>query len=98
MLGTLRGLSLLDQALDNNIEVRVACAEAPGKPVPSALRDFLTFRNHLELASLARLEDSFNSQSILDHGRETRGLGAIALSCGAVNDFDPHIGFKPNTL
>jgi len=80
---------LLDP-LDDAIEIGIAGAKLPREPVSTALGNPLAVRNHLELTGLTRRKDSFNAKSLLDEGHETRDLGLVVLSRGAVNDFDLH--------
>ena len=87
-------LLLLHEPVDDVIDVRVACAETPCKPIPVALRDLFTVGDYLELPFPSRPDHRLNSQSISDLGRETRGLGSVALSRGTVNDFDGHLNVR----
>jgi hypothetical protein len=80
---------LLDP-LDHAIEIGIAGAKLPREPVPSALGNPLAVRNHLELTGFAGRKDSFYAKALLDEGHETRDLGLVVLSRGAVNDFDLH--------
>lgn len=82
----------LHEPLDDGIEVRVACAETPCQPIPTALCDLFAVSDHLELPHPSRFDHGLNSRSISDRGRETRGLGSVARSRGTVNDLDDHLG------
>jgi hypothetical protein len=53
--------ALLLEVLDHAFEIGIAGAKLPCKPVPTALRNLLAVRDHLELTSLARRNDSFNA-------------------------------------
>jgi hypothetical protein len=53
---------LIDQA----IEIGIAGAKAPRKPVSPALGDPLTISHNLELACLPRLKHGFNIEALLD--------------------------------
>jgi len=55
-------LELIDQA----IEIGIAGAKAPRKPVSPALGDPLTISDNLELTCLPRLKHGFNIQALLD--------------------------------
>ena len=81
---------LLDQQLDHAVEIGIAGAKTPRKPVPAAPGDRLAVREHVELTSRARRTDGVNVQAFLDEGHETRDLGAVVLSRRAMNDFDLH--------
>jgi len=80
----------LRELLDHFIEIGIAGAKAPCEKVPAALGDPLAIRDHLELAGLSGLKDGFNIEALLDEGHETRDLGLVVLSRGAVNDLDLH--------
>jgi hypothetical protein len=45
----------LDEPLDEEVEVRIAYAEAPREPVSAALRQLFAIKNYLGLAS--RMEE-----------------------------------------
>lgn len=81
---------MLLELLDHTIEIGVAAAKAPREPVPPTLGNPLAVREHLELARLARRQDGFDAQALLDEGHETRDLDLVVLSSWAVNDFDLH--------
>ena len=68
------------QLIHHAIEIRIAGAKASCEPVSTALRYFLAIGQHVKLAGLARRNHGFNSQSLLNQGRETRSLGLVALS------------------
>ena len=76
--------------LDQAIEIGVAGSKFLREPISTALDNRLTVRNDLELTGLARCNDGFRVQAVLDEGGETRDLGAVVLSGRAVNDFDFH--------
>src|SRR5689334_16260766 len=61
-------------------EVRITCSEAPREPVPAAVGNRLSIGEHLKLPRLARCNHGLYPEPLLDHGRETRGLGLIARS------------------
>jgi len=75
---------------DDGLEIGIAAAKAPCKPVPTALGDPLAISENLELSGLPRLKDSIHSEALLDKGHETRDLGFVVLSCRAVHDLDLH--------
>jgi hypothetical protein len=72
---------------DNTVEIGIAGAKLPRKPVPTAPRDYLAVRHHVKLARVPRRQDSFNPQPLLDEGHETRDLCLVVLSRRTVNDF-----------
>jgi hypothetical protein len=80
--------------LDHAIEVGIAGAKAPRQPVPAALSDPLAISDNFELTCLPGHQDGFNVEALLDKGHETRDLGLVVLSCGAVNDLDLHLFSK----
>ena len=82
--GGVPGTVLFDQ-IDHAVEVRVARAEAPGEPVPTATRDRLIISDDVELVGAAGREHGIDIETLLDEGRETRSLGLVVLSGG-----DPH--------
>ena len=47
-------------------------------------------REHFELSGLAGLKDGFHAEALFDQGHETRDLGLVVVSRGAVDDFDLH--------
>ena len=55
-MGTTAFLKLFDHA----IEIGITGAKTPCEPVPTALRNPLAVREHLELTGLARCNDSVN--------------------------------------
>ena len=75
---------------DHLVEVGIARAEAPREPVSTAFGDPLAIGYYFELTRLSGLEDGINSEPLLDHGHETRDLGLVVLSGGAMNNFDFH--------
>jgi hypothetical protein len=87
-------LKLLDYA----VEIRIATAKAPRKPVSTALGYRLAVSNHLELTGAARLGYRVDVKAFLDKGREPRDLGLIVVSGWAMNDFDPHSSFIVHPL
>ncbi len=82
--------TVLLKLVDHVIEIGIAGAKAPCEPVPTALGNPLAVREHLELTRLARRQDGFDAQALLDEGHETRDLDLIVLSNLAVNDFYLH--------
>ena len=82
--------AVLLELLDHAIEIRIAGAKPPSEPVPTTLGDSLAVRDHLELTDLAGRSHRFNIEVFLDEGHETRDLGIVVLSRGAVNDFYLH--------
>jgi hypothetical protein len=75
---------------DHLVEVGIARAEAPREPVSTPFGDPLAIGYHFELTRLSGLEEGINSEPLLDHGHETRDLGLVVLSGGAMNNFDFH--------
>jgi len=61
-------------------QVRITCSEAPREPVPAAVGNRLSIGDHLKLPRLATCNHGLYPEPLLDHGRETRGLGLIARS------------------
>jgi hypothetical protein len=78
------------QLVDHAIEIRISGAKASGEPVAAALYDFLAIGQHVKLAGLSRCNHGVNAQPLFDHGRETRSLGFVALSCRAGTYLDLH--------
>src|ERR1700756_111919 len=78
------------ELFDDLVEVGIAGAEAAGEPVASALDDLLAVGDYVELTYLAADHGSVDSQFLLDEGHETRDLGLVVSSGGAVDDFDFH--------
>jgi hypothetical protein len=81
---------MLRELFDHAVEIGIAGAKAPSEPVPAAFGDSVPVRNNLELTCLSRPRQCFDSQPVLDEGRETRSLCLVALSFGAVDDLDLH--------
>ncbi|GEM_PF-5260385 len=84
------------EPLDHAFEIGIAGAKAARKPVSPALGDFLAIGEDLELTGAPRLSDSLNAEALLDEGHETRDLGVVVVSGGAMNDLDLH--FFSNAL
>jgi len=84
---------LFDQ-IDHAVEVRVACAETSGEPVPTATRDRLIVSDDVELAGAAVREHGIDIETLLDQGRETRSLGLVVLSGWTVAYRDCHLCSK----
>jgi hypothetical protein len=78
------------ELLDHLVEIGIAGAKAPCEPVPAALGNPLAISQNLKLTPIPRLKDSFNIETLLDEGHETRDLGLVVLSCRAMNDLNPH--------
>jgi hypothetical protein len=76
--------------LDHAIKIRVASTKFLSEPISTALGNPFAVRDHLELTGLARRNDGFNAQTLLDEGRETRDLGIVVLSGRAMHDFNLH--------
>jgi hypothetical protein len=89
-------LALLE-LLNHAIEIGIAGAKAPGKPVSAALGNCLAIGKHFKLAGLARRNHGVNAEPLLDKGRETRNLGFIVLSSRAGTYLNLHSG-SPNLL
>jgi hypothetical protein len=77
------------ELVNHAFQIRIAGAKASGKPVPAALHHCLTIGQHFKLAGLALRNHGINAQPLFNHGRETRGLGFVALSRGA----GPYLNF-----
>jgi hypothetical protein len=75
---------------DNAFEIRVAGAKAPGEPVSTSLSDTLTVHQHLKLTRFTWRSHGVNAEAVLDEGHETRDLGLVVLSRGAVHDLNLH--------
>jgi hypothetical protein len=88
---------VLLELLDHAVEVGVAGAKAACEPVSTALGYPLAVSDNVELTVLARRNDGFNVQAILNEGPETRDLGFIVLSRRAVNDLDLHFVLQSAT-
>jgi hypothetical protein len=86
--------TVLLKLLDHAIQFGIACPKFPCKPVPTALGNLLAVSDHLELPGLARRNDGFNAEALLDKGHETRDLGVVVLSRRAMNDLDLHSVFQ----
>jgi hypothetical protein len=56
----------LFELIDQAIEIGIASAKAPRKPVPPALGYPLAISDNLELTCLSRLNHGFNIQALLD--------------------------------
>jgi hypothetical protein len=82
--------ALLDLC-DHSIEIGIAGAKLLREPVPPADGNSLTVSNDLKLSGLARRSDDFDSEALLDEGHETRDLGVVVLSRGAVYDLNLHL-------
>ena len=78
------------QLLDDTIEIGIAGPEFLREPVTAAGSDSFTVGKHVELAGFARCEDRVDAETLLDEGRETRDLGGVVVSGGAMNNFDFH--------
>ena len=83
-------MAKLRELLDHALEIRIAGAKFPGEPVSTAFRDLVTVCDHIELTGFAWPNDRVNIEPLLDARHETRDLGFIVLSRGAVNDLDLH--------
>jgi len=59
----------------------------------AALGDRFAVGDHVELSDLAGLKDGFHAEALFDQGHETRDLGLVVVSRGAVDDFDLHLPF-----
>ena len=84
----------LDLIYDSR-EVWIAEPKAPSEKVASALGYTIPIDEHVELAFAAGGADGFDFEATLDEGRETRDLGLVVVSSGAVDDFDFHCLFLP---
>jgi hypothetical protein len=79
------------ELFDHLLEIGIAGAKPSCQPVPTALSDHLAVRDHVKLTGLARCGDRLDAKPLLDKGHETRDLGSVIVSSGAVNDFDLHL-------
>lgn len=79
------------ELLNHAFEIGIARAKAARKPVPTALGDFLAIGENLELTGSPRLRDRVNTKPLVDEGHETRDLGPVVQSCGAMNDLNLHV-------
>jgi hypothetical protein len=78
------------ELLDHVVKIGIAGAKASREPIPTAFGYFLPIRDHVELTGLARGSHGFNVETLFDEGHETRSLGLVVLSRGAVKDLDLH--------
>jgi hypothetical protein len=83
-------MPLLLKLLHHSIQIRIPRAKFPREPIPAALHNLLSIRNHVELTSLTRRKDGLDPQALLDEGHETRDLKLVVLSRRAVHDFHFH--------
>ena len=81
---------VLLEPLDHAIEIRIAGAKAPCKPVAATRGNLLAVSDHLELTGLTRHGHGIDAEALLDEGHETRDLILVVLSRRAVNDLDLH--------
>jgi hypothetical protein len=88
--------TVLFDHIDHAVEVRIARAEAPGQPVPTATHDCLIISDDVELAGATGREHGIDVEALLDEGRETRSLGLVVLSGRAVLNLDIHLGSISN--
>jgi hypothetical protein len=79
------GTALFEQ-VDHALQIGIASAEAPCKPVSTTLGNCLTIGDHLKLTSCARCNHGCNAETLLYEGRETRDLGFVVLS-GRAGDY-----------
>jgi hypothetical protein len=75
--------STLLELVNHAFQVRIPGAKASGEPVAAALHHCLAIGKNFKLAGLALRNHGVNAQPLFNHGRETRGLGFVALSRGA---------------
>lgn len=80
-------LSPFHESLHQFVEIRVSGAEPPRQPVPAALGDRPTVRDHLELALRSGYLHDVDAEMLFDEGHETRDLGLVVVSGRAVDDF-----------
>ena len=81
---------MIFELLDHLIEVGIAGAETAREPVSATPGNLLAVGEHFELSCLAGDHGGCDSEILLDEGHETRDLGLVILSGGAVDDFDFH--------
>ena len=82
--------TVLLELLDHTFEIGIAGAKDSCEPVAAALGDRFAVGDYLELSGLAGLKDGFHAEALFDQGHETRDLGLVVVSRGAVDDFDLH--------
>ena len=68
----------------------IACTEAASEPITATMNECFIIGAHVELPGCAGREHDIDMEALLDEGRETRSLGFIVLSGGAVVNLDLH--------
>lgn len=91
--GNLSARALLEFVYDG-FGIGIASAEFACEPIATTRCDGLAVREYVELAGFAGGTNGFDSEATFDEGRETRDLGNVVVSGGAVNDFDFHVGLR----
>ena len=81
----------LPQLLDHIIEIRITSTEFSRNPVTASFSDCLAVDDYLKLASITWLSECLNLEFCFNEGHETRNLGLIIFSRGAINYFDFHL-------
>ena len=84
----------LSNLLNHVFRIWIARAKDPCQRIPSALHNRLAIHDDVEFSSLPIPNNGFNPESLLDHGRETRGLGSIAHSRRTRNDLNLQVSFS----
>ena len=78
------------ELLNHILEIGIARAKASREPVAATLGDRFAIGDYVELSGPAGREGGFDAEALSDQGHETRDLGLVVLSRGAVNDLDLH--------
>jgi hypothetical protein len=86
----LLGTPLLE-LINHLVEIGIACAKAPGEPVPTTFGDSLSVSQHLKLTGLARRDHGISTKPLFYQGHETRDLGFIVLSRRAGTYLNFHV-------
>ena len=81
---------ILLERVDDTLQIRITQPEAAREKIAATSGDQFPVGKNVELALAAWGADGLNSETTLDEGRETRDLGLIVASCGAVDDLNLH--------
>ena len=82
------------QLVNHTIEIRVACAKAPGGPIAAALCDCFTIGQHRKLTGFAGRYHGIDSEPLFNHGHETRDLSFVVSSSRAGTYLDFHLSSR----
>lgn len=74
--------------INNLFWIGIPSAEQPGEPVSTSLHKPVSIDSYLELSRVAVTDGGSDSETILNKGREPRGLGLITASHWATDYFD----------